>query len=296
MENTKYQFSQINKDKSNGFIVFTNLNIASLVKDTQDNIKYITNSDNVNSEIFIKNIKDFETKNLFIRFVLKLNNTENTNTNILSLDNTNLLIYNKVNNFTFLGKEIILEDKFINKNYYNITIQLYKNKNILNTSINGIININDETLNSNMNIKFINSIFQLQINNKFNIGDLNVNVTSNTNNQFFNIFKKEYPLLFNLTSTSPSTIPPTTTTPLIIEEEIPNIEEDIPDIPLNEPITTTTTEPITTTTTEPITTTTTTTTTKGVVKIIEKVHFSDIKKNESKYNKFKIIDLLKNLN
>jgi hypothetical protein len=209
--NDTYYFSQINKDKDNGYVILKNLD--QLLFTSNNKIKYL-NLVNNNEEIYIKDIKNLSDKTLYIKFILLINNTNNTNNSydLISIDNNIIFKYTGIKQFDFLENKITLVNNYDNNNLYNITIKLNYNSNI--SQILGSLNINGENFDNNIqnNINLNNPIFNIILGNsdKYSIGGIKINVLNNTNNTFFDILKNTFDNLISIIA--PTTQTPTTTT------------------------------------------------------------------------------------
>jgi co-chaperonin GroES (HSP10) len=212
---TEYYLSQINTDKSNGYIVFENINPQTIestpTTDPNINIKYIkTTNNNKSQKITIKNIEQIESKKVFVKFLLDVkNDNNNEELPLIKVGDTVIMSYLTNNKFKVDNDTINITPMTPN-NLYNITISFSF------TSTN--INI-DYQINNNKNILTISKpnnfdIMELLLNDIYNIGGIIINVLPNTNNTFFNTISNTYSSLFTLIPNNTQVVTTTTTTPV----------------------------------------------------------------------------------
>jgi hypothetical protein len=193
----KYYISQINKDKTNGYIAFTNLNPTDTSSTTilqEENRKYFKQNADGTAQLHINKLPDGKTMTLGFVFYNKDNVS---NVELLKInDNTNILKYNEQDTFEigYLSKEtVFINDniKLNNPNQYCIILELKKIDN--NAIIK--ININNE-LDENENVKYHeisipSKIDKLNIvlGNNYYLGSINLNVASES---YYDVIKTKY--------------------------------------------------------------------------------------------------------
>lgn len=224
----EYYLSQINNDKSNGYIVFENINPQTIeetpTSDENINIKYITKNDSKKQKIIIKQIEQIENKKIFIKFLLDIktdnnsNSTNNSNNNethpLIKVGDLIVLSYISNNKFK-VGNETIDTIPMTPNNLYNITISI--SFTTTNMNIDYQINNNKNTIGINKPNNYV--IMELLLNKKYNIGGIIINVLPNTNNTFLNTISNTYSSLFTLIPTITQAVSTTTTT--TIPDEAP---------------------------------------------------------------------------
>lgn len=202
LNNTNYYISQINKDKRNGYIIFTNINPTDISSPSilqEENRKYFKQNENNTAQLHINKIP--VGKVITMGFVFYKGNDTVSNIDLLKINDKVILTYKTDNTFTYgdiFKKSIFISENNRLKNnlQYCIILKIINNNN--NTT-NIDININNELYTDNTiryyELKFPDKLNKLNmiLGNNYYIGSINLNAGIAS---YYNIIKAKYNDMF----------------------------------------------------------------------------------------------------
>jgi hypothetical protein len=201
LSNTKYYISQINKDKRNGYIIFTNLNPTDTTSPSilqEANRKYFKQNNNNTAQLHINKLP--VGKVITLGFVF-YNKDNASNIDLLKINEQVILTYNTDNTFSYgdnLKKYIFISENNRLKNnlQYCIILKIIKNNNNI-TNLD--ININNE-LYTDQTIRYYELEYRDTFNklnmilgNNYYIGSINLNAGIES---YYNTIKAKYDDMF----------------------------------------------------------------------------------------------------